>query len=98
MQAKVTSENIVKRKRWTQKCEIDDRHLPVPTQIVSNEEFAPPDQTDEQRRVEHWIERDPQRRCDRQPEHDRHDLPAGEPGDVVVEGVQRPQQRRRRPR
>ncbi len=55
MQAKVTSENIVKQKRWTQKCEIDDRHLPVPTQIVSNEEFAPPDQTDEQRRVEHSL-------------------------------------------
>jgi predicted TIM-barrel fold metal-dependent hydrolase len=38
---------------WIQKCEIDDeQQLPVPTQIVSNEEFAPPDQTTEQKRVE----------------------------------------------
>ncbi len=37
---------------WKQKCEIDDRLLPIPTQVVSNEEFCPPDQTDEQKRVE----------------------------------------------
>lgn len=38
--------------RWLQKCEVDERLLPVPTQIVSNEEFAPPDQTAEQKAVE----------------------------------------------
>src|SRR5687767_3855155 len=43
------------KRRWTQKCEVDDRLLPIPTRIVSNEEFAPPDQTDEQRRVEHRL-------------------------------------------
>ena len=37
---------------WIQKCDIDDANLPIPTQIVSNEEFEPPDQTDEQKRVE----------------------------------------------
>lgn len=41
--------------RWKQKCDIDERLLPIPTQIVSNEEFAPPDQTDEQKRVEHRL-------------------------------------------
>ncbi len=45
----------MKRKEWIQKSEIDDRMLPVPTQIISNEEFEPPDQTDEQRRVEHRL-------------------------------------------
>lgn len=40
---------------WIQKCDVDDRLLPIPTQIVSNEEFAPPDQTPEQRRVEHRL-------------------------------------------
>lgn len=34
---------------WTQKCDIDDANLPIPTGIVSNEEFDPPDQTDEAR-------------------------------------------------
>ncbi|HVF30725.1 MAG TPA: hypothetical protein VNA22_07120 [Pyrinomonadaceae bacterium] len=29
--------------------------MPVPTQIVSNEEFEPPDQTPEQKRVEHRL-------------------------------------------
>jgi uncharacterized protein len=29
--------------------------LPLPTQIVSNEEFAPSAQTEEQRRVEHRL-------------------------------------------
>jgi uncharacterized protein len=40
---------------WFRKCDQDDfldRHLPVPTQIVSNEEYDPPGQTREQRRVE----------------------------------------------
>lgn len=41
--------------RWRQKCDIDDLNLPLPTQIVSNEEFAPPDQTVEQQRVEQRI-------------------------------------------
>jgi hypothetical protein len=40
---------------WIRKCDEDDfldRHLPVPTRIVSNEEYDPPPQTREQRRVE----------------------------------------------
>ncbi|MGE3466998.1 MAG: amidohydrolase family protein [Pyrinomonadaceae bacterium] len=37
---------------WRQKCDIDERLLPIPTQIVSNEEFDPPQQTVEQKRVE----------------------------------------------
>lgn len=40
---------------WIQKCDADETNLPIPTQIVSNEEFAPPDQTDEQKRVEHRL-------------------------------------------
>jgi predicted TIM-barrel fold metal-dependent hydrolase len=40
---------------WIQKCDVDDRLLPIPTQIVSNEEFAPPDQTVEQKQVEHRL-------------------------------------------
>jgi hypothetical protein len=46
---------------WVRKCEVDDfldRHLPVPTQIVSNEEFEPLPQTVEQRRVERLRPRD----------------------------------------
>ncbi|HEV3470537.1 MAG TPA: amidohydrolase family protein [Pyrinomonadaceae bacterium] len=42
-------------RRWVRKCDADDARglaLPVPTQIISNEEFAPPPQTVEQRRVE----------------------------------------------
>lgn len=46
---------MMKRNKWIQKCEVDERLLPVPTQIVSNEEFAPPDQTEEQRKVEHRL-------------------------------------------
>ena len=42
----------MKRAKWIQKSELDNRMLPVPTQIVSNEEFEPPDQTGEQRSVE----------------------------------------------
>jgi len=33
---------------WVRKCELDerlDRHLPIPTQVVSNEEFYPLPQT-----------------------------------------------------
>ncbi len=40
---------------WVRKCELDDfldRHLPVPTSIVSNEEYDPPNQTLEQQQVE----------------------------------------------
>lgn len=40
------------KKRWIQKCDIDSDNLPIPTQIVSNEEFAPPDQTPQQQEVE----------------------------------------------
>lgn len=40
------------KKRWIQKCEVDEWLLPIPTQIVSNEEFDPPEQTVEQARVE----------------------------------------------
>ncbi|MBK9154879.1 MAG: amidohydrolase family protein [Chloracidobacterium sp.] len=41
---------------WKQKCDVDELLLPVPTQIVSNEEFDPPDQTHEQRMVENRLE------------------------------------------
>lgn len=34
------------------KCDVDDAYLPIPTQIVSNEEFVPIPQTPEQQRVE----------------------------------------------
>lgn len=37
---------------WIQKCDEDHIGLPIPTQIVSNEEFEPPEQTDEQKKVE----------------------------------------------
>lgn len=40
---------------WIQKCDVDDEGLPIPTQIVSNEEFSPPDQTDEQKIVENRL-------------------------------------------
>jgi predicted TIM-barrel fold metal-dependent hydrolase len=43
------------RDGWIRKCDADDfldRHLPIPTRIVSNEEFEPLPQTPEQRRVE----------------------------------------------
>jgi hypothetical protein len=44
--------------RWIRKCDADESsgaNLPVPTQIVSNEEFYPPAQTAEQQRVEHCL-------------------------------------------
>ena len=37
---------------WVQKCDLDaylDRHLPIPTQVVSNEEYSPLPQTNEQK-------------------------------------------------
>lgn len=44
--------------RWVRKCELDGylgRNLPIPTQVVSNEEFYPLPQTPEQRAVEHHL-------------------------------------------
>lgn len=47
----------MRRKKWIQKCEVEQNNLPIPTQIVSNEEFAPIDQTIEQKKVEiHLLE------------------------------------------
>ena len=46
------------RGRWARKCEMDaylDRNFPIPTQVVSNEEFYPLPQTPEQRAVEHHL-------------------------------------------
>lgn len=43
---------------WVRKHELDDyldRHLPIPTQVVSNEEFIPPPQTRRQRAVENEL-------------------------------------------
>ena len=40
---------------WIRRCQIDARlegPLPIPTQIASNEEFTPPPQSLEQRKVE----------------------------------------------
>ncbi len=45
----------MKSKKWIQKCDVDESNLPIPTQIISNEEFAPIDQTDEQKQVEHRL-------------------------------------------
>jgi predicted TIM-barrel fold metal-dependent hydrolase len=48
----------MKKPRWRRKCDVDqerNRLLPIPTQIVSNEEFVPPDQTMEQKKVEHEL-------------------------------------------
>ena len=42
----------MKKPEWVQKCDVDKLNLPVPTQIVSNEEFAPPEQSEEQSKVE----------------------------------------------
>ena len=44
-----------KKKKWVQKCDVDemqDKNLPLPTQIISNEEFIPSEQTAEQEQVE----------------------------------------------
>ncbi len=43
---------------WVRKCDVDDyldRHLPIPTQMVSNEEYIPLPQTRPQRAVEHLL-------------------------------------------
>ena len=43
---------------WIRKCDLDDyldRNLPIPTQVVSNEEFIPPPQTSQQKAVEHHL-------------------------------------------
>ena len=43
-------------RRFVQKCEFDEEmnlNLPIPTQVVSNEEYLPYPQTDEQKRVQH---------------------------------------------
>src|SRR2546428_8894217 len=43
---------------WVHKCDLDDyldRHLPIPTQVVSNEEYYPLPQTTEQKAVEHHL-------------------------------------------
>ncbi len=43
---------------WIRKSELDDFrscHLPVPTQVISNEEYAPPPQTRDQRAVEQTL-------------------------------------------
>src|SRR4030095_1808840 len=40
---------------WIRKSDLDawlDRHLPVPTQVISNEEYEPIPQTSRQRRLE----------------------------------------------
>jgi predicted TIM-barrel fold metal-dependent hydrolase len=45
-------------KRWVRKCDVDDArglHTPVPTQIVSNEEYRPLEQTRRQAEVEHRL-------------------------------------------
>jgi uncharacterized protein len=43
---------------WVRKCELDaylGRNLPIPTQVVSNEEFIPPAQTPKQKAVENHL-------------------------------------------
>ena len=43
---------------WVRKCDVDaylGRNLPIPTQVVSNEEFIPPPQTRKQQAVEHQL-------------------------------------------
>jgi predicted TIM-barrel fold metal-dependent hydrolase len=43
---------------WVRKCDVDDyldRRLPIPTRVVSNEEFFPMPQTRKQRAVEHHL-------------------------------------------
>jgi len=50
----------VSHQGWIQKCDLDaylDRHLPIPTQVISNEEYYPLPQTREQLAVEkHLLE------------------------------------------
>src|ERR1700674_4102661 len=43
---------------WVQKCDLDDyldRRLPIPTQVISNEEYYPLPQTTEQKAVEYQL-------------------------------------------
>ena len=47
-----------KNEGWIRKCDLDElegTNLPLPTQVVSNEEFHPLSQTAEQQRVEHGL-------------------------------------------
>ena len=47
-----------KRTKWIQKHEADElenKNLPIPTQVLSNEEFFPFEQTSEQAKVEHCL-------------------------------------------
>lgn len=44
-----------RKTRWIRKSDSDEIHLPVPTRIISNEEFVPPPQTIEQLQVEHRL-------------------------------------------
>jgi hypothetical protein len=48
----------VPKNGWVHKCDLDgylDRHLPIPTQVVSNEEYFPLPQTRKQKAVEHHL-------------------------------------------
>ncbi|MGC2237455.1 MAG: hypothetical protein WA584_14930 [Pyrinomonadaceae bacterium] len=45
----------MKRKKWLQKCDADDKRFPISTPIVSNEEFAPSTQTFAQKKVGHRL-------------------------------------------
>src|SRR6266849_5910749 len=50
-----SSPKPVVRNGWVRKCDLDawlDRYLPVPTQVISNEEYTPIPQTPQQRRLE----------------------------------------------
>src|SRR5438046_7691996 len=50
--------NPVPQSGWVHKCDLDDyldRHLPIPTQVVSNEEYYPLPQTQKQKAVEHHL-------------------------------------------
>src|SRR5262249_23949630 len=53
---------------WFRKCEVDawlNRYLPIPTQVISNEEYVPILQTPLQRRVERTILSDAENRSKR---------------------------------
>lgn len=46
-------ESKKRKKRWVQKCDgPEEQRLPIPTQVLSNEEFVPFEQTGEQKKVE----------------------------------------------
>lgn len=40
---------------WKRKCDVNEKLLPTPTQIISTEEFVPLDQTEDQKKVEHKL-------------------------------------------